>query len=444
MLTSAELAHWWETLNDPELNSLLTRAVAQNYDLKIALANLQQARAVEQVFVGTELPALDFTGTAGGGSGTSVARGGLVSGPLEVASTTTGLKEVTQIFGVDTSFELDLFGNLRREQEAINADTVAAAELRNQVLVTLVAQVTQAYVSVRTLQQRVLIAQQTIDAQSQSADVVRQRYQRGITNELDVALADRELQTTRAVLAPLKAQLLSAKRQVALLLGEDPDTLVAELADIHPLPLPPDEVDAGLPGDLLRRRPDVRQAEAQLVAANARYGVAIANLYPRVFLTAGGGEEGQGLGRAPVRWRGVWSVAPAVSFPLLDFGQADATVQVRDQQTRAQLANFRKIIINAIDDVENSLTGYDAERDRLASLDLGVRAAQRALDLANARYDRGIIDYLNVLDAERQLYDLEDQYAVSDETAVSDFVTVCESLGGGWQGFAPPPPLRAP
>ena len=438
-----DLAHWWEAMHDPELNSLLLRAVKSNLDIQVAIARLQEARAAEAVFFGQALPDVEFSGAAGRGTGTNEAKG-RIAAPLNSASNTTGLRELTHILGADTEFELDIFGNLRREGEALAADTAAANELRNAVLLTVIGDVTRSYVLIRTLQLRVAIAQQAIDAERQSADLVHTRFARGITNELDVALADRELETTQAALLPLEAQLVATKRSLAVLLGEDPDSLVHELSAESPLPQPPAEINAGLPGELLRRRPDVRQAEAQLMAANARIGVAISHLYPQVFLTAGVGVQGQGLGRTPVVWKDIWSAGPTVTWPLLDFGAVDSQVQQQDQATRALVANYRKVILTAVEQVDDSLTNYDSERMRLAHLNSGVAAAQRALDLATQRYERGIINYLNVVDAERALYGLQDQFALSEYTAVGDFVDLCQSLGGGWQGFAPPPPLRQP
>jgi NodT family efflux transporter outer membrane factor (OMF) lipoprotein len=441
---AVDLAHWWEALNDPELNSLLKRAAASNLDLQVAITRLQEARTAEAVFAGASLPQMNFSGVAGVGTGTSQTRGGLADGPLNAATYTTGLRQVTHAMGLDTFFEVDLFGNLRRAGQAVAADEAAAEEFRNQVLVTLMADVTRQYVTVRTLQLRLEIANRAAASQQRSADLEHERFNRGIVNELDATLADRELESTLATIAPLRARLLAAERSVAVLLGQNPDTLVAELDRKASLPVPPAAIGSGLPGDLLRRRPDVRQAEAQLVAANARLGVATANLYPKLFLSAAAGEEGQGINRTPVDWRFIWTVGPTVQYPLLDFGLADARVQQQDQATREQLVNYRRTILTAIEQVDNALTGYDADRARLDHLDRAVAAARRAYDLANQRYERGIIDYLNVLDAERELFALQDQRAVSENAAVTDFVDVCQSLGGGWEGFPPPPPLKAP
>jgi NodT family efflux transporter outer membrane factor (OMF) lipoprotein len=439
-----DLAHWWEAMHDPELNSLLCRAVANNLDMQVAIARLQEAQAQLAEFGGSTLPGVQMSGVLGGGTGNNISRGGQVAGPLAAAVNTSNLREVTQVLGVDTSFELDIFGALRREQQAIAADAAVAAEVRNQVLVTILGDVTRRYVEVRTLQSRIAIGQQAIDVQLHAADVEHQRFNRGITNALDAALADREVQTTEASLPPLQAQLLMAKRNIAVLLGERPDALLRELDAAAALPRPPAEVDAGLPVDLLRRRPDVRQAEAQLIAANARLDVATASLYPRLFLTAAGGFQSQGLGREPVIDRGIWEVAPGIAWPLLDFGAVDANIQMQNQATRAQAANFQSVVLTAIEEVDDELTLYDAERRRLENLGGAVAAARQALNLATQRYDRGIIDYLNVLDAQRSLYALQDQEAVSENSAVEDFVDVCQSLGGGWEGFPPPPPLKAP
>jgi NodT family efflux transporter outer membrane factor (OMF) lipoprotein len=439
-----DLAHWWEAMHDKELNSLLSRAADCNLDVQIAIARLQQSRALLAEFTGQSLPDLTLSGVAGQGTSNNLARGGMVDGPLAASVNTSNLREVTQVLGVDTSFELDIFGNLRREGQALAADTVAANEFRNQVLVTLFGDVARTYVQIRTLQLRVSIAEKTIEVQRHAADVERERFTRGITNELDSALADREVETTQATLPPLQAQLMMTKRNLAVLLGQPPDALLKELDAEAPLPRPPAEIDVGLPVDLLRRRPDVRQAEAQLIAANARLDVATTFLYPRIYLTAAGGFESQGFGREPVTYRGLWEAAPTVSWPLLDFGTVDSNIQAQNQATRAQVANFQKVVLTAIAEVDNGLTTYDGERRRLENLGRAIADAQRALDLATQRYDRGIIDYLNVLDAQRSLFNLEDQQAVSENSAVADFVNVCQSLGGGWEGIRPPAPLKAP
>ena len=438
-----DLARWWQSLNDPELNSLLSRAVAANLDLQIAIDRLQEAREAEAVEQGSSLPSAEFSGAAGRGSGTNSTKG-RISGPLNAGTNTTGLREITQVIGFDASWELDLFGHLRREAEAVRADTAVASHFRDQVLVTLLADVARSYIEVRSLQLRVDVALQTIDVARKTADIAAVKYQRGMVNELDVVLANRQLATVQSRLAPLQAQLTEAQRRVAVLLGEYPEELRTELTAVGSLPNPPAEIKTGLPGDLLRRRPDIREAESQLIAANARIGVATSYLYPQLLLTGGGGVQGQGLGRSPVNWMDIWSVGPAVRWQLLDFGIVDSLIQAQDYRTREMLLNYRRTIITAVQEVDNSLTNYDAERSRLADLSRAVDAGKQALDLAGKRYDRGLTDFLNVLDAQRQLFDLQDQYAVSEDETVTQFIAVCKALGGGWEGFPPPPNPRVP
>ena len=395
-----DLAHWWEAMHDSELNSLLSRAVANNLDVQVAIARLQEARSQLAVFYGQSLPDLNLTGVGGQGTGNNISRGGMVGGPLAAAVNTSNLREVTQVLGVDTSFQLDIFGTLRREEQVIAANAAAAQEVRNQVLVTILGEVTREYVAgahaaVAGFDRRTSDRCSTPCCRCRASALRSRHHQRP-----GRGMADREAETTEAELPPLQAQLLMAKRNLAVLLGEPPDAAVAQLDAIAPLPRPPAELDAGLPVDLLRRRPDVRQAEAQLIAANARLDVATSFLYPRVFLTAAGGFESQGFGREPVKFRGLWEAAPAIAWPLLDFGTVDANIQVQNQETRAQAANFQKVVLTAINEVDNELTMYDAERRRLEDLNGAVADAQRALDLASKRYERGIIDYLNVLDAQ--------------------------------------------
>jgi NodT family efflux transporter outer membrane factor (OMF) lipoprotein len=437
------LTRWWEALHDPELNSLIERAIRANPDLQIAVNRLQAARSIEAVFTGQSLPDAEFSAGVGRGSGTNSTKG-RVSQPLNAGTNTAGLREITQVLGFDAVWELDLFGHLRRQAEVEQANTRAAADYRDQVLVTLIGDVARSYMDVRTLQARIDINKQAIKVQQDSADYAEGRYQRGFVGELDAALADRELRTTQSTLAPLQAQLAIAKQSVAVLLGEFPEDLGAELDQTAALPQPPTELPTGLPSQLLRRRPDVRLAENQLIASNAQIGVATSALYPQIFLTGGAGWQGQGLGRTPVRWDDIWSVGPAVRWALFDFGTIDAAINVENFHTRELLWNYRKSVITAVQEVDSALQNYDAQRTRLSDLSGALAAADRSLTLANGRYERGIIDFLNVLDAQRQLFILKDQYALSQDQTVTQFIAVCKALGGGWEGAPPPPAPRSP
>jgi NodT family efflux transporter outer membrane factor (OMF) lipoprotein len=439
-----ELATWWRALDDPELDSLIERAVRANPDIQIALDRLQAARTVA---VGTWSLALPQVGaSAGGGRGTGSDLGrGRASQQLVSAETGTGLSQVNLLAGLDAEWQLDLFGKYRREIEAARADAQAQAAARNAVLVAVIADVARAYVDLRGLQMRSAVLHSGIDLLQQSLQIENERYARGITNELDVTLAARELNSLKAQVAPLDAQVDAAQYAIATLLGQYPEELVQELTPTGALPLAPPAVAVGLPVELLRRRPDIQVAERQLAAATARSGVAAGSLFPSIALTASIGVEHQGWGATPDSLsQHIWSVGPAAAWPLLDFGALDAQLQVANLETRAQLVNYKKVIQAAVQQVDTVVSAYAAEQQSLASLGAALAASQRAVTLANERYNRGLTDFLNVVDAEREQYTLEAQYTEAQVAACEQFVALYRSLGGGWQNYQDVPAITQP
>jgi NodT family efflux transporter outer membrane factor (OMF) lipoprotein len=434
---------WWRSLNDPELNSLIERAIEFGPDLQIALARLQEARTQEFVTAGEALPEAEFSGGAGRGSGTNSVRG-RVAQPIYAGTTTTGLKEITEIAGLDAAWELDLFGKYRRALEAAKADTQAAAELRNAVLITLVSDVARGYMDLRGLQMRLAVARKNIERAEKAADLLQTRFDRGLTNELDLSVAKRQLATFKSQLAPLEAGVTAAANRIAVLLGRYPEDLAAELAAPGVIPPLPAQLQPGLPLDLLKRRPDIREAERQLAAATARIGVATASLFPSVVVSAGLGMQGQGLGRIPVSDSFIWSAGPAAYWPLLDFGTIDALISVEDLRAQELLVNYRRAVIVGVEEVDNAIASYAAEQDRLSNLTDALEASRRAVSLATQRYDRGLTDFLNVLDAQRQEFDLEDQYATGQETASFQLIALYKALGGGWEPYQSVPPVHTP
>jgi outer membrane protein TolC len=242
----------------------------------------------------------------------------------------------------------------------------------------------------------------------------------------------------------LRARVNAARYTIAVLLGEYPETLAQELASPAMVPAAPAAVAAGIPLDLLKRRPDIMEAERALAAATARIGVATANLFPQVAVVAAIGSQSQGWGTTPSLSKHVWSFGPAAAWPLLDFGTLDAQVEIAHLAARAQLEDYRRSIVNAVRDVDAALDAFYAERARLEQLEQAMLAAQRAQELALERYNRGLSDYLNVVDAERQLYDLQEQYASAQVAEDEQFVQLYKSLGGGWQNYQEVPPIHIP
>ena len=438
-----DLATWWHALNDPELDSLVERAIKSNPDLEIALTRLQQARTYEAVVVGHALPEIDGSAAAGRGTGSDLARGRAEQG-LVSADNTSGLKQINTIAGFDAVWELDIFGKYRRAFEAARYDAQAAAAARYAVITSLIADVVRAYVDLRGLQVRAGILHNASDVLRESLRIVNIRYQRGITNELDVALATRELDTLQAQMAPLDAEVNASEYTLAVLLGEYPEKIIQELSPPNLIPSMPAPVAAGAPLDLLKRRPDIQQAERELAAATARIGVATANLFPQVALVGSIGSQQQAWGTLPNISKHIWSFGPAAVWPLLDFGALDAQVDIAHLAAHASLVNYRKTILSAVQQVDTALDGYSAQQDRLKYLGDAMIAGQRAVDLATARYNRGLTDFLNVVDAQRQFYDLQGQYAAAQVSQGEQFVQLYKSLGGGWQGYQSVPDIRSP
>ncbi len=438
-----DLSRWWHSLNDAQLEALIDRAIQSNTSLEIALTRLQEARTFETVVAGHALPYVDASAGVGRGTGSNLTRG-RIAPPLNAASNTAGLEHITSIAGFDAAWEIDLFGRYRRELEAARYDTEALAAARNAVLTTVIADVVRAYLNMRGLQTQQAILQQNLRSVQKLLELMQARFDRGITNELDVTLARRQLATLQAKVAPLGSQISAAQYAIAVLLGQFPEDLAQELAKPELIPQIPDQVDAGLPLDLIRRRPDVIEAERLLAEATARIGVATAGLFPSLFVSAGAGNQVQGLGVTPRADKFIWSAGAGAIFPLLDFGTLDALVNVADLRTHELLINYKQTILRAVQEVDTAMSSYASQQDRLRNLGEALSASQRALSLATQRYDRGLTDFLNVVDAEREQYDIEEQYTTAQVVVGEQFVALYKGLGGGWENYQSIPPIRQP
>ncbi|MHB8481529.1 MAG: efflux transporter outer membrane subunit [Nitrospiria bacterium] len=438
-----DAARWWQTLGDQELNSLVERAIQANPDIEIALNRLQEVRTQEVVVLGRALPEAGISAGGGRGTGSDLARG-RASESLVAAEDIFQLKQITHIAGFDAGWEIDLFGKYRREIEAARYDTEAAIAARNTVLISAIANVTRAYVDMRALQMQVAVLGKNIEVAQQYLDFVQQRFDRGITNELDVTLARRQKATLQAEKTPLISRINAAQYVIAVLLGQFPEDLAGELEKPGIIPQLPEKIQPGLPLNLLRRRPDIREAERNMAGATARIGVATADLFPHLSLTGGAGYQGQGLGVTPVVNNYIWSAGASTGWSLLDFGALDALVQIADLRSRELFISYKQTVLNAVREVDTSLSAYTGQQDRLHNLSEALTANQRAVSLATQRYDRGLTDSLNVIDAEKQEYELEQQYVLAQQTAAEQFIALYKALGGGWEQYQMIPPIRQP
>jgi NodT family efflux transporter outer membrane factor (OMF) lipoprotein len=443
LVTSVDPTQWWRSFRDPQLVSLVEQSIAANPDIAIALARLQRARAQRFVAIGAALPKAGLSAGAAFGTGTDNTRG-RVADALHSAGNTTGYDHLDEAGGLDSAWELDIFGKLRREVEASNLDALAAAKARDAVLVSVIADVARAYIEMRGFQAQIAVTRRNIESARRRLQFVQTRFSQGLTNELDVTLAQRQLATFEAGLGPLTGQLQSSQYVIAALLGQYPETFVHQLRADGPAPRFPARVPTGLPVSLLQRRADIQQAEFEIGAATARMGSAIADLFPRVAVTSAVG--GQGGPRAatgtPITFIG--GIGPAFYWPVLDFGTLDARVEVADYRAREALLRYKASVLGAVQEVDQAISGYNAEQSRLASLSRARSAAIDAVKLSSERYERGLTDFLNVLDAERQQFELEAQYVISQRLAGVQLVALYKALGGGWEHYQEVPPVRTP
>ena len=441
--TKADLAEWWRSFRDPELNALVARAVAANLDIEIALDRLQQARTRIVEASAAALPSSEASASKSVGTGSDLTRS-RVSPPLHSAANTSGFKQITEAGGISAGWDVDIFGKRRREIEASQYDAEAAADNREGVLVAVVADVARAYLDLRSFQARLAVARAGIEAAKKNLDLVQTRAKQGITNDLDVTLAQREFATLEATVPLIQANIDTAEYAIATLLGRYPHDIVGELSRPRPIPPFPARIAVGTPLDLLQRRPDIQEAERNVAAATARIGVATADLYPDIGVTGALGGQGGPHAKtgAPVTF--IWAAGPSLYWPLLDFGTLDARVDLADLRTKEMVAVYKKTVLQAVAQVDQAVVSFRAQQERLRDLDRAIAAAKQAVGLSSARYENGLTDFLNVLDAERQLYDLQGEYVQTQQTAAEQLVGLYKALGGGWQTFQAVPSIRAP
>ena len=421
-----ETEEWWSSFQDAELNSLITRAVDRNLDLKLALEHVQEARAARGIARSGYFPSVEAT--------TSATR----NRQRVIAPGTQGSAKIVPVEfnnfqgGLAASWELDVFGGTRRGVQAASADAVAAEENRRDVLVILLGDVGRAYAQLRGFQRRLEIANKNIKTQQDTLDLTTARAKAGLATELDVSRAAAQLETTKAAVPTLLGGIDVSIHRLSVLLGEEPGALRAELEKVIPIPTVGPDVEVGLPSDLLKRRPDIRRSEAQLAAATARIGEAKADLFPRFVLTGTAGRQATQLHDLTLSAGNFFSAGPVVTLPLFTGGRIRSNIAVQTSRQRQALIGYQSTVLNALEEVENALVSYSQEQERRDRLNEAVSHNQLAVDLATEQYKAGLVDFLSVLDAQRDLYANEDQLVQSQTTVTTNLVGLYRSLGGGW------------
>jgi len=417
------LAHWWHALNDEELSSLEERAVNGNLDLKIARARIREARALRGISKADLFPTLDASASATN------------YGSSENSSPTNENKLYSA--GFDAGWELDVFGGVRRSVEAAQANLEATQEDLYDVLVSLLAEVALNYVEVRTFQTALTVTETNINSQEETYELNRSRYQAGIINELAVQQSLYNLERTRSLIPALQTGLEAAKNRLAVLLGEKPGAVHGELAERKPIPVPPVTVAVGVPAEAMRRRPDIRRAERNLAAQTARIGVATADLYPKFRLLGTLGLESVSTGNFLTAASRTWSISPGVSWNIFHGGAIRQNIKVQSARQEQALIQYESAVLKVQEEVENVLVAYAKEQRRRESLAAATSAAQTAVRLAQDQYKVGLVDFSNVLDAQRSLLSFQDQLAQSNGAVTSNLVRLYKALGGGWKCTEP-------
>jgi multidrug efflux system outer membrane protein len=426
-----EMTRWWTTFNDPLLNSLVERAVQSNFDLRIAEARIREARASRTVVAAGAWPIVDVSGSY---SRNRTSENSLMF-PSQGGVGGSGFKLDRNLYDttIDASWEIDVFGGVRRGVEAADATIESSQYSRRDVLVTLLGDVAKNYIDLRGFQRRLAVARANLKAQQDTLELTRIRFQAGLTSDLEVAQAEGQANTTAAQIPTLEASLKQAAYSLDLLLGLAPGALWNELSNETAIPILPPEVLVGLPSDLLRRRPDIRIAERQLAAATAQVGSAMADLFPKFSLTGFAGLQSVSASDWFTGRSRYWSIGPTISWPIFDAGRIRANIEIRNAQQEQALNQYEKTVLAALGDVEKSLVSYSREQVRQRSLAEAVAANRRAVEWANELYVRGLNDFLNVLDTQRSLYAAENDLAQSEATMASNLVALYKALGGGWE-----------
>jgi multidrug efflux system outer membrane protein len=411
---------WWRTFGDPELDSLIGRALASNLDLRIAIARVREARALFRDTQLNQLPRVTVDAT-------------YTRSKEQAPGFTANRVDIEQAdIGFDAAWEIDLFGRVRHQVESARADAEAARADLRYAQVTVAAEVARNYLELRGAQTRRAVAEENESTQRDTLRLTEVRYQIGPGDPVDVESARARLNATEAAVPALRTAEAQAAHRLAVLIGQRPGALDAELAapQAASTQAAPAAIPIGEASNFLRRRPDVQAAERRLAAETARTGVATADLFPRLSVTGFVGFLSGDLSSLFKGGSRAWAVSPTLTWPGLDFGGAHARLRAQQARGDESLALYDQTVLRAVEDLQNALVAYRERQVQVVSLTQQVAASRRAADLAHIRYKEGRIDFLRVLDAERTRLGAEDDLAQAQTAANVDVVSIYKALGG--------------
>jgi len=408
---------WWELLGDEQLNTLIRIALEQNKDMAIAVSRIEEARATLGFVRSDQYPKFDVSAGAN--------RGNSVPGTSVIAPVSNSF-----VLAGDLSFELDLWGKLRRSTEAAQAELLATVDAGNSVMITLIADVASAYLLLLDLDTRVAIADRTLETRKESLGIIQARFDRGTVALIDVNQAQIEMYDAEAQLAALQREDVQVENLLSILLGQYPGVIMHDRRDIYSLEML--DVPAGLPSELLERRPDVRVAEQQLAAQTARIGVAEAIRFPSLSLTGSLGLASDELSGFFTTDNKTWGLSAGLIAPVFNAGQNKRRVEVEVARTEQALLNYEQTVLQALQEVEDSLVSVSTFEREVFARQNQEKAAASAAMLSRARYDGGVTSYLEVLESERSLFSAELLASSTHREQLVAYVTLYKALGGGW------------
>ena len=417
-------AHWWTSLQDEQLTHLIERVRSSNLDLRAATARVREARALYELAGGRAGPQVGaFAGYAWGETSTTLGNARFAKqGPTEFFQA-----------GFDASWEIDIFGHNARAIEAARAGAEAAVEDSRDVLVSLYAELARNYVELRSAQKEATLTRDNLSVQQDTLELVSARAESELASDFDVARAEVQVATTRALLPLLETRASEAMHRISVLLGSEPNALAAELSEPGPIPASPAVTDTGIPADLLRRRADIRRAERELAQAAALTAEATAALFPRRSLTAALGLQSKSLTHLFDGDSGAFSVGPSLTAPIFNSGALRANIRAQGARQEQALVRYQESTLIALREVEDALVASDRERVRLASLREALESGKRALSLSRALNREGLADFFEVLDAQRSALVAEGAVAQSEGQLCANTIAVYKALGGGWE-----------
>ena len=450
---------WWNIFADRELNAIEARVARSNLSVREATFRLAQSRAQRQVAAAALYPSLNGTGSytreklpnrlvqrgidegLKGINPLSIGGVPLTGGDLAAAHAYAGEVQIPSVDlwrdAIDASYEVDLWGSVRRSVEAAGAQVEQSADARRSSLISAEAEAARDYVQLRSLQAQLAIQNSNAQSAAHTLTLTQQRFTGGLTTDLDVENARAQLASTQSGIPTLQSEASQEINALSLLLGEPPQALASELETASPIPPVPPRVPVGLPSELVLRRPDVREAAAALHAATAEVGVAIAAFYPQVTLT-GNLDEISLQFRDLFTWESHgFSLGPSITLPLFSGGRLRGQLRLDRAEQAEAAVSYEQAVLQAWHDVDNALTAYAGEQHRRDALTNSVGAAQRAFALAEDQYAHGLVTFLNVLDAQRTLLGAQQQLVGSTGNVSSDLVQLYTALGGGWEDVFP-------